>query len=429
MKKYLIYTISFLVVLYIFVILLNFDILSSATYTYIREWYNIIPNPYYELVLGLLVYIIFTFFIALFLPKYLIFWIIKGFVTLFIMILQEYGRVLDSALYYTEALYNIQAHPFGVQSSNNIMHFNYIFSYIVGDSYYSLKMKDSLIGFFALIIFYKSYLLIVINENIQINFKQDSFIYWIFLLPSLLFWSSILGKDPLNLFVMSIFIYFNLKLLYKVKVLYIFMIILAIFLASFIRSWYPLIMVVGMGLYYTKLNSIKNILILIILLPFIYILLHEFMKMFNIASFDQVFSTMNMVSKGFSHGNSAVETNTINNFSDYLYYFIPNSFTALFRPMLYEVRNPFALLSAIENTILLYLFLKYILFNLKLIFYSKPLKILFFILVAWLMFYVIPSQGNLGTTIRFKLQVLPIILIIIFLIKNINLTKRIKNNE
>jgi hypothetical protein len=133
----------------------------------------------------------------------------------------------------------------------------------------------------------------------------------------------------------------------------------------------------------------------------------------GINSVDTLFLKMTETSKNLSYGQSSVAVNTITSFGDYILYYIPNLFTALFRPMPWDIRNPFTLMAAVENVILLYLSYKYIFKHWKDIYSNKYLKFFILFIFSWSLLYVIISPANLGGAARFKLQVLPAMMILI----------------
>ncbi len=91
---------------------------------------------------------------------------------------------------------------------------------------------------------------------------------------------------------------------------------------------------------------------------------------------------------------------------------------SLFRPYLWEVRNPLMLLSALESTLLLFLCI-YILFkkNLKIFSAFSNFNVLFALIFSIsFAFAVGVSTFNFGTLVRYKIPLLPFFLIAIILI-------------
>jgi hypothetical protein len=413
---------SFCLLFFSILLFLNFDSLSKNVFF----WVNLRDHqslPYQELAIGLLLFVGLTVFFVLIKDKdYLRLWIIKAFVTLVVMIGYEYVYGLDAYRYYADAVYYKEDHHvWGSSGTDDIKIINHYFTYLVGNSYFSLKLFNSFLGFIGLIYLYKSFLYIMQRSGYHVDNK--TYINSFFLFPSVIFWSSILGKDPLNLFFVGLFTYSFLQLMDRVKITYILIMAFSIIGVYYIRSWWAVIMVASMVLYNVKLNSPKQVLGLIITSPFIIIGLGAFLSKQGITSFQGIFERMADTSENLAYGGSSVGVAAITGISDYLLWFIPNLFTSLYRPMPFDVRNAFTLLAAIENVVLLYFSFKYIFLEWKNIVSNRYLKFLVLFIFSWSLFYVIISPTNLGTAARFKLQVLPAMLIIIFVAREMKFQK------
>jgi len=395
----------------------NFEFLSQKIFLpRYRGTYE--SFPYFELILGFISWLVIS--IVLFFSKnkkYFYIWLIKGgIVTLFLMVFYEAKYGLDAYVYAIKAITGDITVPFGNEGTSNIQHINHIFTYIVGNSYYSLKIMNSLIGFIGLILLYKTYEKVIKNSNLEINNK---FIYFFFLFPTVLFWSSILGKDPLNLFFIGLFTYGFIHLIDEFKLKYLLMIVVSIWLVSYIRSWWSIIMVTSIFLYYLKVNSTRSFMLFLIIMPIFTLLAIQFLQTQGITSVDQMFLKMTDTSSKLAYGGSSVGIHVLTGFGDYLLWFFPNLFTTLFRPMPWDIRNAFTLIAAIENVVLFYLAYKYIFKNWRLIYANKYLKFYILLIFSWSLLYVIISPTNLGMAVRFKLQVLPLMLILIGVSKSL----------
>jgi len=166
--------------------------------------FGVIDTPYNELFHSLILFIILTILFILFSTKtYTKLWLIKAFMTLVVMLAYESHYGLDAYMYFAEAIHDFKDSG-QAGGTLNVILINRFFSYFVGDSYHALKLFNSFIAFIGLILFYKTYEYIIEKSNLTIN---NRFIYFFFLFPSVIFWSSILGKDPLNLFFIGLFSY------------------------------------------------------------------------------------------------------------------------------------------------------------------------------------------------------------------------------
>jgi len=407
-----------------FGLLVYFDLFSYNVFTVTRRLGEY-DTPYYSLAVALLLFIGLTVVVTLFRNRTLTYiWLIKAFVTLILMIPYEMYYGLDAYMYYAEAVHFSGIHSHGKAGTFNTIFINHILTYIGGESYYSLKLLNSFIAYVGLVFLYKSYEHIMQKSALAI--QNDYFVYVLFLFPSVLFWSSILGKDPLNLFFVGIFTYGFVRFIDKKRLTAVLWIIVGIIGVHFIRSWYSIIMILSIGLFYSRFSSPKHLLRMLIFAPLFILVFKEFLSMQHIDTFQDIFDKMSYTSEKLTYGGSSTEVSKINGLFDYMLFYIPNLFTSLFRPMPWDIHNPFSLLAAVENVAMLYLVYKYILKNWRVVFQNRYMRFLILFIFSWSLFYVIISPNNLGMAVRFKLQVLPAMLIVIGVSRQIYLNKQKK---
>ncbi|WP_298749195.1 hypothetical protein [uncultured Arcobacter sp.] len=323
---------------------------------------------------------------------------------------------LDQFSYYVTAIYAPESHPFFKTSIGTIIGLNAFFVKVFGESLYSLKLVNSFISFCALILFHKSYLLI--GKEYKNNKNDNLLSYILFFVPTVLLWTSLLGKDALILFPISLFTYSSLKLINKITLFNIILFLISFILAFYIRPWIPLIMLSSIVVYNIKFNKISLILI-VVSIPVLYFISMKLMVTLNIESFDSLMNRVGQLQQSFSRGNSAVNLPIIKTLWDYIYYFIPNAFITLFLPLPFlGTSNIFLWFFSLENLLLLYVFLRYIAWNIKLIIFDKYARFLLFFIISWLLLYVIVSPGNLGTAMRYKVQIIPVILLLALYARN-----------
>lgn len=96
-------------------------------------------------------------------------------------------------------------------------------------------------------------------------------------------------------------------------------------------------------------------------------------------------------------------------------------FAGLFRPTLVDVRNPLMLISAIENTILMF-FLIYMIFKIGLFefakyVFGKPMIMFSFVFAIFFSFAVGLTTSNFGSLVRYKIPALPFFLASLYMIR------------
>ncbi|MEQ6121925.1 hypothetical protein [Reichenbachiella sp. MALMAid0571] len=99
--------------------------------------------------------------------------------------------------------------------------------------------------------------------------------------------------------------------------------------------------------------------------------------------------------------------------------FVPAVITSFFRPFLWEVRNPVMLLSALENTFVLYLFVVF-LFQRKsfVLAASNPLFVFCLIFAVLFAFAIGVTTYNFGSLVRYKIPMIPFLMTALLLITN-----------
>ena len=99
-------------------------------------------------------------------------------------------------------------------------------------------------------------------------------------------------------------------------------------------------------------------------------------------------------------------------------------FTALFRPLPGEVPNPFGVMAGVENIALL-LFAGFAALRARLRDFRDPVVLwAVALLAAWASLYAFLSYSNLGSAVRFKLQILPVLLLLLLYLARPRAPKR-----
>lgn len=338
-------------------------------------------------------------------------WILKIFVTMGLMLVYEQHYILDAYTYYKESVDPYQMHSFSFfdgtlfvswlgATVNNYLPFT--------NSYHALKVLWAFAGLFAVYIFFLAF------KKIKPE-SDNSFFIFLALFPSVIFWTSILGKDPLTFLGISLFtlgvVYVDKK---EWKSGFTF-ILTSLVLLALVRFWVVPLLIIAFSSY-SVLSSHKplsqRLLLFSLLSLFAFFALNWMFDYLNIYSINEFIHRINYFSRSWAeHGTSGQAPPTFYSTRD-LFMFLPvGAFTALFRPLPGEINNIFGILAGLENIFVLGLFL-YTLINIKRIIRNYPIAIFFLgFLILWSVFYGFISYQNLGTAFRFRLQVLPILLI------------------
>lgn len=279
-------------------------------------------------------------------------------------------------------------------------------------SYHALKVIFSYLGLIAVFLFYRA-------VTVAIGRPMLSILYVLGVFPSILFWSSILGKDPVVLLGIAI---------YALGVVYFFagrralawpLILLGIAIAAYIRVWLGTIFLssfIGAVVLAGSFKFVTKIGFGMLSVPIFVIALRKAAERFNIESASDVVMKADTISKSWSHGGSAQAMIEIGSFRDMVEFMPFGIFTALFRPLPGEVMNPFGLMAGMQNAVLLILLVTGILRSGWRWIREPVLMWLVLTLLAWSSIYGFASYQNLGTAFRFKVQVEPFLVSLVMLL-------------
>jgi hypothetical protein len=185
---------------------------------------------------------------------------------------------------------------------------------------------------------------------------------------------------------------------------------------AYIRIWLCLILIVPLA--YVAMAHFRTLLgrtVSAIVIAVVAVSFYEVMgDSFDIASRQDAVERYDAFSRGWSHvgGSSQLLDVDLTNPLEFLGFVPVAAFTALFRPLPLEIDSAFGLLSGLENAALLLAF-AIALARSRWRDLRNPLVAAGVLYVAaWLVVYGPISYQNLGTAVRFKLQILPIFLLL-----------------
>ena len=280
-----------------------------------------------------------------------------------------------------------------------MMAFNYIFTNLLNMSYFSNTMVFSLFGFMGLTFFY-----IVALQTVPYNKIISGYVLFplIFFLPNLHFWSSGVGKDTTLFLCIGMFTYGLMKPFQRIPLL-----VLAGLLSMAIRPHITLFLMIGFGLAYVfggKVSPAQRFIFSAAMIAIGLAILPSVMEFAKIEeasaeSFDK-FAQGKAAVLSRSHTGSAIDISS--------YPFPLKVLTFWFRPALFDVRNLNGLIAALENLLLLIVFIKAMRTSPIRAFKAAPFVIkglVIFLVVGTLAFS--QSLGNMGIMIRMRNMFLP----------------------
>ncbi len=382
-----------------------------------------VADPYDDYMTGIIWGVIITFILILFPYSYkryfLALWFLKLFLVFVFDLFYEYHYpTLDAFEYYffAKSVPHYDFIPF--VGWYNIESITTMIVDVVG-SYRATLVVYSLIGFIATYIFVSAY-----RKTQRIG--RETLILFLFF-PSLVFWSHIIGKDPVVFFIISLYSY-GLLLLFSssknkegkkegsIKVFVSILIIIAsLFSFIYFRFWITGIfgisflissLFVNLGLFYKIPIFLVAVATSFLGVKFVF----DRFGIYDLNSFIVVLGHLSQRWAGGGSGNY-VEIKDLGDLFENLPLMM---FSSLFRPLPHEAKNMFQLLSGIENFIFLLLFCVSIYKTVRFGLFRDALILTFLIHVfVWTAIYSPISYQNLGNGVRFKIQVLPFALMFI----------------
>ena len=280
---------------------------------------------------------------------------------------------------------------------------------LISRSFHAMKVTWSLFGFLAIYLFYRAATLYLGQRDVRA-------LYLLGLFPGIVFWSSIFGKDPLVLLGIAGYTLGVVGWFRQHRLRWIVLLLVSLLFAASMRIWLgaifllPLILLALRDASWTRRIAIGTLAIVAFGYAFSLTL-----DKFNIASQQDAVRRSGAIAQDWAQGGSAQQIQGgLNSMGEIILFLPVGAFTALFRPLPGEVPSVFGILASVENVILLWLLGTVIVRGRWRRLKRDPLLLWAALLVVtWASIYGIASYQNLGTAVRFKLQIEPILLLLL----------------
>lgn len=337
-------------------------------------------------------------------------WLVRTGVTLGVMLPYDAIYAADALLYFHGGRFLSDpwaAFIFGNGTGNTVALAGIASSLV--KSYSGLKVLWSCMGLVSVYLFYRAVVVVIGREAIGL-------LYLLGIFPSILFWSSILGKDPIVLLGIALFCYGAALLLTGRRGWAVMLpLVLGLLIASSIRIWLAGILLMPLTMTYIlggRATLTVKVGFLMIAVPGFLLAAQGFAEQFSIETARDLVERTDRLSRSWAQGGSAQQIE--GGFSSIwsMLAFMPvGSFTALFRPLPGEVLNAFGLAAGIENAAVLLLLLGG-LYRTGLTWRRDPVLLwVALTILVWASIYGFASYQNLGSAFRFRVQVAPLLLL------------------
>lgn len=338
----------------------------------------------------------------------LLLWGAKCFVTLVFMLVYESAYAqLDSYGYLREASVprlNLEETGLG-HGTENVIALVWLHSRVLA-SYHAIKVTFALVGLAGVYLFYRGIVHATGRDDTRVLFALGLF-------PSILFWSSILGKDPVQLLGVGLYGYGVMGWSRTRRSVYLLPLAAGVWVASMMRLWaapillFPLVVFAAWGIQGVWRRVVFVALVGVTTIAAV----NAFADAFGVETAQDVYQTTETLSRAWAEGGSGQTVNV--NFTDWrsMLYFVPlGAFTALFRPLPGEIPNMFGMMSGLENALLLGLAVLAVVRSTPGRLRHPVVLWALVLVVLWASVYGFISFQNLGAAARFKLQILPVAL-------------------
>lgn len=341
-------------------------------------------------------------------PHLLAAWAIKVLVTIGFMLAYEARYpFVDGYGYYRQASMMTGFAPWGFGDGTALVE-SLVFAHLafLPDGYQLVKVSFSFVGFAGLYLAFRAAALVTGRRRVAT-------LYLFLLFPSLVFWTSILGKDPLALFGISLYAFGVAVWWREGRRRGLFWAVVGILVAAAVRLWLgPILLVPILYLVARKASRVSGALVAAGTIAGAWWLVGVLTSRFGIAGSEDAIAFLSRWSQAWARGGSAQTLEPFRDLGDLLAFLPIGMFTALFRPLPGEIGHAFGLLAGAENAVLLALAVLAIARGGRTL--RDPLVgWALLVVLAWSAVYAFLSYQNLGTGARFRVQILPLLLALI----------------
>lgn len=338
-------------------------------------------------------------------------WAGKCFVLLgFMLLVENHYNDMDGYTYFDRSREGgLEWHGFeSAAGTENIVNLARLFRVVLPvDSYHASKVSFGMVGLVAVYLFYRAAVLFL-------GYEDRRLLYILAFWPSLLFWSSLLGKEPIILLGVALYVYGAVGWHRFKRLRYLALITLGVALAMLVRLWMGPILLAPLAIF--ALIGVRDVVLKAVFAVFVagifWLAVDQFKNQFNIQTNEDALNTLNSwaQTEGGKGGSGQAVSADITDIVQFAL-FVPRAvFTALFRPLPGEVPNAFGWLAGIEDLALLSV-AALALVRMRWKSLGDPIVLWALGLVGvWALAYGVISYVNLGTAHRYRLQILPILL-------------------
>ena len=307
----------------------------------------------------------------------------------------KYGG--DANVYYEHSLSGDINFKLGTSAVNA---FNTFLVQVLGLSKLGCFLVFNIFGSIGLLAFDGALKQATLNKSKYIKLLATIIIF----LPSVSFWSSAIGKDSVSFMAMSLALWASLQLNQRMRLM-----IFAILMMFIVRPHMAGMMIIALSFALVSDNNIrfiKRFFLVLIGLVVAAVLVPFALNYAGISDYTNPMAVLNYIDTRQSYnmeGGGGVDISSMS---------LPEQlFTYMFRPVIFEVNSITTFAAALDNTILLYLFILGFVFIFRQkhkIYDDNRVFMWVYALIAWLV--LATTTANLGISLRQKWMFTPILI-------------------
>lgn len=273
------------------------------------------------------------------------------------------------------------------------------------DSFHAMNLSFAMLGLIGIYLFFKASEAFLGVSNV-----------WVFYLlafePSLTFWTSSIGKEAVMLLAVGLYSYFTMTWWRTRRLGYLLGVVAALPLAALVRPWMGAILALPLIFlcYRAQRRVVTRLVTIVVTGAIVWMAFPFLLSMFYLEATQDITEQVAGFASRFNAGNSAGLPIFLCGPVDILSYAPIGIFSALFRPLPGEVPNLFGLVAGVENLFMLGLLARAMM-RARLGDLRNPLLAwAACIVLFWAFIYGFVSSQNLGTAVRYRTQIFPILL-------------------
>ena len=334
-------------------------------------------------------------------------WLLRAFIALFVSLLFFYHYAsLDLYSYFGERTTLPDLSQLGFEyGTKNLIALVWMVNRLIPDSFHAMNVTFALFSLIGVYCFWMA------SEQF-LGFSSRPVFYLLMLEPSLTFWTASLGKESVVTFAVGLYTYGVVAWWRTRRSRHLLQAAAGVVIASLIRTWMAGIMIgpLIVLIYALQRGIVSRIVTTIAIAAALNAALPFILESFYLQAAQDITEQVANISGRFNLGDSAGAAFALNGPLDLAKNAPSGMFSALFRPLPGDVMNAFGVLASVEDVVLLGLFALAVkrsrLRDFKDPLVSWALAVVF----LWALVYAFVSSQNFGTTVRYRVQILPIFL-------------------